>query len=178
MEYNAEILQSFSRLESVLNEYASEFERLYKERLREDDFKATGNLINSIETQVKMGNDCYIVSFNAKEYWKYVEEGRRSGKFPPQGAILRWIKAKKILPQPDKEGNLPTEKQLAFLISRAIAKNGTIKRFNHEGSHIVAETVEQLNRDYIPLMEEALQEDFEHIAIEAFDSVMSKLKVW
>lgn len=176
MKYNAQIQQSFSHLEPLVREYASEFERIYKERLREDDFKATGNLINSIETKVKVGDDYYSITFFAKDYFKWVEEGRKSGKWPPREAILKWIRAKKILPHPDREGNLPTENQLAFLIQRSIGENGTIKRFEYAGSHIVAETVEQLNEQYLPLFQEALAEDAEHFIIEAFNGALEPLK--
>lgn len=178
MALKQNIQERFDNLEAIITEYASEFERLYKEKLRDDDFKASGDLINSIETKVKVGSDYYIVTFKAKDYWKYVEEGRRAGKWPPKEPILKWIKVKKILPQPDKDGNLPTPESLAFLIQRAIGKKGTIKRYGHEGSHIVYETVQQLNADYIPLMQEALQEDAEHFVFEALDDSLKTLRIW
>lgn len=176
MTLKQNIQERFDNLEAIITEYASEFERLYKEKLREDDFKATGNLINSISTKVKVGSDYYIVTFKAKDYWKWVEEGRRAGKWPPKEPILKWIKVKKILPQPDKDGNLPTPESLAFLIQRTIGKKGTIKRFGHEGSGIVAETVEALNEQYLPLMQEALAEDATHFIIESFNSAFDPLK--
>ena len=178
MALKQNIQERFNNLEAIITEYASEFERLYKEKLREDDFKATGNLIDSISTKVKVGSDYYIVTFKAKDYWKWVEEGRRAGKFPPKKPIREWIEAKHILPTPDAEGNLPTPEQLTFLIQRAIARKGTIKRYGHEGSHIVYETVEQLNADYIPLMQEALQEDAEHFIFETLDDSLKTLRIW
>ena len=187
MRLNQNIQQSFSHLEPLVREYASEFERIYKEKLRDHDFKATGDLIASIKTNVKVGEDYYLVTFSAKDYWMYVENGREKGKKePPHEAILNWIRAKKILPREDKGGKLPTgltdlpveeqQERLAFAIAKSIGKKGTIKRFNFEGSHLVAETVEELNKQYIPLMQEALQEDAEHYIFEVFDKVViSKL---
>lgn len=57
------------------------------------------------------------------EYWKYVENGRKSGKFPPISAIREWVKVKPVMPRP-YNGKLPTENQLAFLIARSIANKG------------------------------------------------------
>ena len=56
-------------------------------------------------------------------YWKYIEYGRRPGKFPPPNKILDWVKIKPVIPRP-VNGIKPTEKQLAFLISRKIARDG------------------------------------------------------
>ena len=46
--------------------------------------------------------------------------GRKPGKFPPISAMLEYIKAKRIKPK-----GKTTERQLAFLIARAIAKKGS-----------------------------------------------------
>ena len=175
MQYKTNILEDFSRLEGLINEYAEEVERIYKQKLKDSDLIASGKLINSVEVKVKRGADYYSVVFNAADYWKYAE-GRKAGKMPPYNAILEWIRVKKILPRPDADGNLPTEKQLAFLIQRTIGEKGTIKRFNYEKPEILYETVESLNKDYLPLFEEALQETAEHIVVEAFNGALEPLK--
>ena len=168
--------EEFKNLLPILEEYAAEFERIYKEKLKADNRVATGNLINSIKTKVRQGKDYFEVEFNAAEYWKYVEEGRNAGKWPPREAILNWIRAKKILPRPDANGKLPTEEQLSYLIQRAIGENGTIKDKNYDGGHYVATTVEELNSIYLPQMEAALQLDMEDVVVELFDGAFSKLR--
>ena len=60
-----------------------------------------------------------------KDYWYYVENGRKAGKWPPIQNILDWIKIKPVLPRPNAEGKLPTPQQLAFLIARKIGEEGT-----------------------------------------------------
>ena len=170
------MVDEFKNLLPILEEYATEFERIYKEKLKADNRVATGNLINSIKTKVRQGKDYFVVEFNAAEYWKYVEEGRNAGKWPPREAILNWIRAKKILPRPDANGKLPTEQQLSYLIQRAIGENGTIKDKNYDGGHYVATTVEELNSIYLPQMEAALQLDMEDVVVELFDSAFSKLR--
>lgn len=168
--------EDFKNLLPILEEYAAEFERIYKEKLQADNRQATGKLINSIKTKVRQGKDYFSVVFNAAEYWKYVEEGRKSGKYPPREAILNWIRAKKILPRPDANGKLPTEEQLSYLIQRAIGRYGTIKDKNYDGGHYVATTVEELNAIYLPRMEAALQIDMEDVTIEMFEGAFTKLR--
>lgn len=95
----------------------------YKSTLENKGKRATGNLMNSIKGKVKISGKYIIVSLNLEDYWKYVEYGRKPGKFPPVNKIREWIRVKPILPQPSS-GRLPTVNQLAFLIGRSIARNG------------------------------------------------------
>ena len=76
--------------------------------------------------------DCYLILFNhyiitltLPEYARYVEYGRKPGKFPPVDKIKEWIRVRRILPTPLANGKLPTENQLAYLISRKISLKGT-----------------------------------------------------
>lgn len=168
--------ERFNNLMSVMEEYAEQFKTLYKKELEKN--KASGRLINSVEVKLRKGNDYYSVTFSAEDYWKWVEEGRKSGKYPPEKPIAEWIRAKKIIPYPDRNGKLPTEQQLTFLIRRAIGEKGTIKDLGYDGTHYVAKTVDELNRQYLPLLEEALQEDFNEYVIRSFDNAFGKLKIW
>lgn len=52
-------------------------------------------------------------------YFRQQRDGRKPGKFPPISAILDWIRAKGIQPIDI------TERSLAFLIARKIARQGT-----------------------------------------------------
>ena len=156
---------------ATLKEYANSAAALYKEKLIADDKKATGRLIDSISTQVTTSNGLvYDVTMTLVDYWRYVEEGRKPGKFPPPDAILKWIKVKPVIPRP-MNGKLPTEKQLAFLIGRKIATEGI------EAGHQLKDTVEALNAEYIPKLEKALQKDFDTYAIQIFDKV-GKMSVY
>ena len=70
----------------------------------------------------------YLVVFHLQDYWKYVEGGRpktmSGGSGELRRKILEWLEVKRILPTPMKNGKLPTPKQLAYLISRKIHKEG------------------------------------------------------
>lgn len=168
---------NISNVIKVLEDYGSEFESLYKNKLNNDNRKASGNLINSITTAIKIHDDYVELTFSAADYWKYVEYGRKAGKRPPLEKILSWIKAKKILPRPDSSGRLPTEKQLAFLIARAIGNNGTIKDKGYQGGNYVADTIEELNQKYMPLLENALSEDYHRYEILIMETI-NKMKIY
>lgn len=115
---------TFSNLEKALNDFISDFINTYKGLLIRDDKKASGDLLRSIKPiEINFESSKYTGSISLAYYWKYVEYGRRPGKFPPPNKILDWIKIKPVIPRP-VNGIKPTEKQLAFLISRKIARDG------------------------------------------------------
>lgn len=121
METNA---LTFPNLEKAINDFVSDFVDTYKGLLIRDNKKATGDLIRSIKPiEIQFETNKYSGSISLAHYWKYVEYGRRPGKFPPPNKILDWVKIKPVLPRP-VNGIKPTEKQLAFLISRKIARDG------------------------------------------------------
>ena len=64
------------------------------------------------------------ITLQLQDYWKYIEDGRKPGKFPPVGAIMRWIEVKPVIPRPNDFGKIPTPKQLAYLIGRKIERDG------------------------------------------------------
>ena len=156
----------FDNLLNALSEYKNAVAVHYKDRLVADDKKATGQLINSISTEIKVGSDTFEVVLNVVDYFRYVEEGRKPGKFPPVDKILSWIRVKPVIPRPIN-GKLPTEQQLAFLIGRKIATEGI------EAGHQLRDTVQAINAEYIPKLEQALQEDFDAYAIKVYDKIGS-----
>ena len=141
----------FKHLQKALADYATAIEDKYKQNLEHSGRRATGNLITSVNTKVDIDGNLYEIELQLEDYWKYVEEGRGAGKFPPVDKILEWIKVKPILPYPDRNGKLPTENQLAFLIGRKIANEG------FEGTNDLEETMETV--DYEAIIEEALDKD-------------------
>ena len=159
-----EVLQNFL---STLDEYAEKAKELYKRKLTDKGINASYKLLNSVETTVKRNDDEFIVSINLEDYWVFVENGRKAGRFPPIDKILEWIRVKPVIPYSDSRGRIPTEESLAFLISRKIAEQGT------EGRHVLAETVEELNNYYLPLLQQALDRDFARFESEIVSYVSS-----
>ena len=105
----------------VLKEYAIELRNTLQDSYINDDRIATGDLLNSVEYIIEKDDRQIEVSLQLKEWWKYVEEDTKP-HFPPPDAMLNYIKAKPILPKPDRNGKLPTPNQLAYLIGRKISE--------------------------------------------------------
>lgn len=143
-----------TKLIGVIQEYAQEFERLTKKKLVDNGKVASGALVASIKTRVEIGNEVYTVWLNSKDYLKYVETGTRP-HFPPPDALLKWVREKKEIATREKTGNknLPTEKQVTYLVCRKIGRDGT------KETKIVANTEDELNRIYLKKMEDALYDD-------------------
>lgn len=112
------------QLQSLINQFCE----LLKQNYIDQNAVASGELSNGIKGEILVQDKSYIVSISLPEQWKYVEYGRKPGKFPPLNAIKDWIKIKPILPRPAQNGKLPTENQLAFLIGRKIARDGIYAR--------------------------------------------------
>lgn len=112
-------------LERVLNEFADTFIELARGYLERNNTNASGELSQSLEKLIEIGEDSYSVKISLADYWYYVENGRGPGKFPPPPAIRNWIEVKPITPTPGIDGRTPTVEQLTFLIGRKIAEEGT-----------------------------------------------------
>ena len=171
METNA--LINFNNLQKVLEEYGELVVEHYKQHLMINGHIATEKLITSVKVMPVNG---YEVSISLEEYWKRVEYNNRPHWAPPQ-AILNWVKAKRIVPSKTYDGKLPTEKQLAFLINRAMAgespnqselknpKGGTT------GTHDLEKSIEEVNAIFEVRIVEALSRDIESIASGVLDAL-------
>ena len=136
----------------VLKEYAIELRNTLQDSYITDDRIATGDLLNSVEYIIEKDDRQIEVSLQLEEWWKYVEEDTKP-HFPPPDAMLNYIKAKPILPKPDRNGKLPTPNQLAYLIGRKISEVGTT------GTHNVRDTVRLINERYEEKIGQAISED-------------------
>ena len=117
-------LINFAELQQVLQDYAKDAEEIYKYQISLGGKNASRKLTDTIRSNVVVGDQTFEITLTLQEYWKYVEHGRPPGKFPPVKALLDWISVKPIIPRPDGNGNIPTPKQLSFLIGRKIMEEG------------------------------------------------------
>lgn len=134
----------------VVEDYLAEVESVYKGKL--EDRKATGNLINSISTKYVLNGNEVICTIELEHYYYWIEHGRKptsKGKHCPIEPIITWIKAKGIVPE-ERKGFLPTEAQLPFLIRAKIDREG------YDGGKYLQSTLDEVNKKYEPLMQEAL----------------------
>ena len=107
----------------------------YKTVLKENGKVASGDLLNSIKGEVRVDNNIYKFVINLNDYWKYLENGVNgtavdnvsihsfNGKTVNIDAIEKWITVKGIVPH-SINNKVPSTKQLAYVISRSIARNG------------------------------------------------------
>lgn len=156
----AEESLKFDNVLAVLTEYGKQAEVIYKGHLKREKKNASYKLADSVKYFTNVEGTTMSVGLRLEEYWKYIEYGRKPGKFPPPDAILKWIEVKPVLPRPDANGRIPRPQQLAFLIGRKIATQGI------EPTPIMAATVEELNDHFVPLITEALRKDIgENMAV-------------
>ena len=146
-------LIDLSELQKVLQDLANDIRDNYKEHLQYSDrYTERGvpsgysqRLIDSVKTQVVVGDNAYEVTMTLNDYWKYVEDDTRP-HFPPVNKILEWVQIKPVIPRPDANGRIPSPQSLAFLIGRAISKYGT------KGSH----DLEKVKEGVIPFYREKI----------------------
>ena len=132
----------------------------YRKELTNQGKVASGKLRN-FTVEIVQDEKWFNIVFNIEHYWKYVENGRSPGKFPPIDAILSWIRIKPVVPHPIRN-RVPTTKQLAFLIARSIAQKGiqpTHALQNTLASPQVANLIEQLCNYIINEIEKQIDQD-------------------
>lgn len=148
---------AFENTIEALQRYGQAFVNQYKANLELSGRRASGKLLESINTTVTIGNNNIQLILNMADYAQWIEEGRPATSGGGDGSlydkILEWIKVKPVLPR-ERNGKLPTEKQLAYLITRKIHREG------YSGSHDIVKTKFQLENVYKLIIKEALKKDF------------------
>lgn len=139
---DTDTLIEWPHVEAVLQSFAEAVREQYRQNLKEHDRYTTlgteTRLVDSVTAYVEAGASAYEVKLTLNDYWKYVEEGTKP-HWPPPKAILKWVQIKPVIPRP-YNGRIPSEKSLAFLISRKIAREGT--KGTHDLAQARASTVE------------------------------------
>ena len=149
-------------VQAVMEEMAIAIRNEYQDNLIRNDRIASGDLLNNIEYEITRGDFTYTIYVKMKDYWYYVENGRKAGKWPPIDNILNWIKRKPVLPRPNAEGKLPTPQQLAFLIARKIGEEGT------EGTQDLRKATDTIWDTFEDRLYEAIDEDVDAAFIQIF----------
>lgn len=117
---------TFNNLQQVLDDFTKDVAETYRRLLLRDGKNATGELISSIKPMTpELAGGTFECSLSLAPHWKYVENGRRPGRFPPIDNILEWVKVKPELARPNRlDRKELAPKQLAFLVARKIATKG------------------------------------------------------
>ena len=127
-------------IKQALNKLLTGVEKAYKTDLKR--FKSSGSTERSLRKESSIGKDI-VGKVYAQDSIYYLMHGRKPGKFPPISAMLEYIKAKRIKPK-----GKTTERQLAFLFARSIAKKGT-KIFQGKVKALnVDDQIEKLQKEF------------------------------
>lgn len=150
-------LINFESLQKTLQDFAVDIRDRYKDVLKNNGHftQYSHQLYDSITTRLEVNGTSYQVKMDLLDYWKYVENDTKP-HFPPPSAILQWIQVKPIIPRPNEKGITPTNNQLAYLIGRKIATEGTT------GTHDLEKSKEDVLAWYKDKIEEALGHDMEN----------------
>ena len=156
-------LLELTELQKVLQDFATDIRDRYRDVLANNDHIASRKLVDSIKTQVVVGDNAYEVTMTLEDYWKYVEEDTPP-HWPPRDAILKWIEVKPIIPRPDDNGRIPSPKQLAFLIGRAMAGKSPNqeKLKNPNGGTTGTHDLKQTKEDILPWWGEQISQALGH----------------
>lgn len=146
---------SWENTQAVLEEYAKYIVERYKENLKQGKRNASSKLADTVTAEVKVAETVISVELTLQDYWYYVDHGRKAGKMPPLNAIEKWVKVKPITPRPfGKSGKqIPSPRQVAFLIARKIGKEGT------KGTHDLQNASDSTYEAFKARLEQALAED-------------------
>ena len=150
----------------ILDEFGRQFVDAYRSGLDAKNANASRNLYNSLNFEVKIGKQSINLDILLNDYWKYLEYGCKGTEtsypeayypahFPPTKAIEEWIKIKPVIPE-QRNGKLPTQKQLAYLISRSIYQKGIEPRF------IFRDAVDDVWEQLKDALNEAIEKDVEN----------------
>lgn len=152
----------YSNLVAVLEKYGQKFIDAYKGELDNGGVNASRKLYDSLKYTVKGTAGIYEIDITLQDYWKYIENGRQPGKWPPVNAIKEWIKIKPVTPFPTSNLKLPTVEQLTYLIGRKIKEKGIKAR------PLLASAIDTLMDEFESAVGDAIDADIDIILDSAF----------
>lgn len=128
------------QLQALLELYGDKITQDMRTKMAEDRTVDSGSA-NASLTYTATGSSLSILGAS---YIEQIDMGRRPGKGAPPENLKGWIQRKGIRP------NMPSirEKDLPYLINRAIKNKGTIKRFGYQGTNLFTYVV---NKNIGPL---------------------------
>lgn len=129
-------------IETLVDRYLAEFEEVIIKNMASKDRNASKRFVKSLKRNVVTDGDRVIGQSRALEYFKWLDQGRGPGKFPPRQAIEEWISQKNIKPFEDKKGKPMSAKSMAFIISRRMANEGTTLFRKKQNDMVIASALQ------------------------------------
>lgn len=126
-------------IESFSDEYGELLVKNLKRSLVDEGKYNTGTLVDTMYYDVKVNEDGKsVINITAEDYLRYVDKGRRPGRFPPIRKISKWASSKGI------------SQRYVFPIARKIAEKGI------KATNVVKKSIEKTNREFLPQYESQL----------------------
>lgn len=126
-------------IESLADEFGEVLVTVLKRGLVDEGKYATGSLVDTISYGVKVNSEGKaVVQISAADYLRYVDKGRRPGKFPNVTALSRWARAKGI------------SQRAVYPIGKKIAEQGT------PATNVVSESIDKAIQQFLPEYEKNL----------------------
>jgi hypothetical protein len=123
---------------------------------------ASGSLVDSISASYNPSNQ--EITVEMLDYWIYVNDGRKPGKYAPLDAIKDWIKEKGLKGRNKKTGRFITNESFAWGI------NTNIKKFGIAPTYFYDRAVENFEKYFEDEALQALDIDMEKF----FDKLFEK----
>lgn len=148
----------YQNIRDAMEKYGEELIIELAAQLKAADKKATGDLIKSLDYDLIEALDTIAVNIKSLAYLDVVDGGRKKNKkAPPQDAILKWVNVKPLPRWRDKKGRFISKKSQAFLIARAIGRNG-IKPTN-----VIKKSINKVRKIQAKLVAEAASADIRQL---------------
>lgn len=152
---------AFKSISEALYKFGEQTFKLLTDEVEKQKLVGTRNLSQSIDFNVKILGNEFVWTLVMADYWKWVDEGRNSGKMPPIEPLINWLRAKGIRADLSKRrkrmikslknrrvkkslrqiSQEKAQRQMAWGIAKNISKKGTIKRFGYSGSNFYSNIV-------------------------------------
>ena len=156
--YNIRLLN----IEKVIQEAGDELEISAVKELVDQGHRATGKLVNSVETRVITNSLGFSLILLAEQYGIFVDSGRRPrAKKVPVMALVEWVKTKAIA-RNDQEAF-----RVAYAIQQKIFLEGIPTRnafkYSRNGRRVgwIDFVAQELSNELVGKLEQAALEDFE-----------------
>ena len=131
----------FKNTTALMEKYGAQVILDMISNLRQSGKSASGELEKSLKEKLIVGSDIIELDITGIDYWKYVDQGRKPGKYVPLKALEPWA-LKKGIP-----------KTALFPISRKIYKKGI------KPSGFASSAIKKNKSKFAELVEKAYAED-------------------
>lgn len=169
------------KLYDTLQRYAETIINNYKDKLKAEGHVATGNLIDSLDWEIRNEDDDIVVYLNIEQYAGALEYGRKPTSNGNDGGptlhdkIVEWLRVKGI--QPENERSLPTEQafeSMAWAITTKIHKEGTAL-YKTGGGHYLEDTIREVWDQFEQQIYDAIDEDVSSYVISEVNEIIGNL---